>query len=116
MSFFTNDGVSVLSDNLLDGAFAASFDNKDFAAADYYGAEISERLISIWSFATGVTGAQRFPKYEARTGFSQQEAARKSVAVSAGTVADNIGAVLKTGGVALALLALAGIAVYATLR
>lgn len=109
-------GVAALTDNLLDGAFAASYDAKDFAAADYYGAEIRERLISVWSFMSGLTGSQRFPKYEARTGFSQSDAAQKSVQQSAGAVASTVGDVLKTGGFTLAMLALAGVAVYAAVK
>lgn len=108
--------VSGLSDNLLDGAFAASFDNKDFAAADFYGAEIRERLTSVWSFASGIFGAQRFPKYEARTGFAQADAAQKSLQVSAADAANNAAGALKIGGISLAVLALVGVAVFAATR
>lgn len=116
MSIFQNDGVTGLDDATLDGAYAASYDNKDFTAANFYGAEIRDRLISVWSFVSGATGAQRFPKYEARTGFSQQDAAQKSVKTSAGAVLSNIGGVLSGGGFTLAVLALAGVAIYAALR
>lgn len=106
-----------LSDEVLDGAFAASYDAKDFAAADYYGAEIRDRLTSFWSFATGaISGAQRFPKFEARLNFSQSEAARVAVQQSAGAVAATVGDTLKSGGLTLAIFALAGIAVYAALK
>lgn len=107
--------LAALSDSILDGAFAASFDAGDHAAADYYGAEIRDRLTSIRSFAGGLLGEIRFPKFEARLNFSQQEAARVSTQQSAAGVADSIGGVLKTGGMTLALLGLAGIAVYAIL-
>lgn len=106
-----------LSDEVLDGAFAASYDAKDFSAADYYGAEIRDRLTSFWSFATGaISGAQRFPKFEARLNFSQSEAAKSSVAVAAKSVATAAEDAIKTGGMTFALAVLAGIAIYAAIR
>lgn len=116
-------GVVALNDAVLDGAYAASYDNGDFTAANYYGAEIVARLITPWSFLTGVLGAERFPKYASRTKFSQSEAAQKSVlgsagslADKAGSLADKVGSALKIGGVTLALVALAGVVVFAATR
>lgn len=108
--------VSDLSDVNLDAAFAASYDAKAWEVADYYGAEIRERLTSAWSFVSGMTGAQRFPKFEARLNFSQSEAAQKSLQQSAGAVLDDLGGVLKTGGFALAVAALAAVAIYAAVK
>lgn len=54
-------------------------------------AEIESRLASVWSFAGGIFGENRFPIYAARTQFNQAQAARSSVADSASNVASNIG-------------------------
>lgn len=108
--------VGELTDVNLDAAFAASYDTKSFDVADYYGAEIRERLTSVWSFATGMTGAQRFPKFESRLNFSQSEAARSAAASSSGAVMDAIGDTLKSAGITAAIIALAAVAVYAAAR
>lgn len=105
--------VADLSDPAIDAAFAASFDVQDHAAALVYGDEIRARLLSVWSFVSGVTGAQRFPLYEARLGFSQSDAAQSSLADSAANVAETISDNLKLGLGGIAVFALVGIAVYA---
>lgn len=107
------NALSDLTDTQLDAAFAASFDVQDFAAADFYGAEIRTRLVSVSGFLTGVFGYDLFPLYEARTGFSQSEAAQSSLAQSAGDTASAIGDKLKLGLGGLAVFAIVAVGVYA---
>jgi hypothetical protein len=102
-----------LTDPQLDAAFAASFDVQDHIAAQYYGDEVRNRLVSVWSFIQGVAGGNRFPLYEARLGFSQSDAAQSSLVDSASNVAENIADNLKIGLGGLAIFALVAVGVYA---
>lgn len=108
--------LTELSDTNLDNAFAASFDARSIDVAEYYGREIRERLTTVTGFIGGLFGQHRFPKYEARLNYSQSEAAQSSVADAASAAVNSVGNTLKTGGLTLALVALAGVAIYAALK
>lgn len=110
-------GVGGLSDAALDAAFAASFDKGDVFAIQYYGAEIIDRLTSVWSFVAGAFGAQRFPLYEARARFSQSGAARGSLGDSAADVSKGIAAAgMPVAGVVAVIGLIAVVVLIATRR
>lgn len=99
--------AATLTDAELDAAFAAAYDLHDQNATVYYSTEIVNRLASLYSFAAGLLGQDRFPLYEARVNFSQSQAAQSSVKDSAG----NIASAAKTGLFALGGGAVVGLAV-----
>jgi len=88
--------ISQVADSDLDAAYAASYDARDYASSQYYGAEIVKRESSVYSFLTGVSYWPRFPKYEARTGVSFAGMAQSSVSTAASptAVATAVGATI----------------------
>lgn len=105
----------------MDTAYAISYDQHDQAAYMFYGAEISAKLQSVFSFAAGLFGSSRFPKYEARTGFSQSGAAQSSVSSSAVDLAKSAadtarGALSAVGGGMVVMLLAAGVVAYIMMR
>lgn len=106
--------VADLSDADLDNAFAASHGLGDYITADFYGAEIRDRLISVRSFIGGLFSSEsRFPKYERVTQFSQSSAARESVSTAAQNVADTAKNAITLGGGITIVILLAGVALFA---
>jgi hypothetical protein len=105
--------VADLSDPQLDAAFASCWDNRDFTAAQFYAAEIVNRLISPLSFLGGLVGYERFPLYDARAKFDQVGEARDSVTNSAEKLAANAADMMIFGAKGAIVFALVAVAVYA---
>lgn len=76
--------VSELPNTALDAAYGASFDSKDAASIQFYGAEIRRRLTDVGSFLWSLVGVSEFPIYDAKNatigGTSQVDAAQSSAA------------------------------------
>lgn len=108
--------LAALTDAQLDQAFAACWDVRDYAAADVYGGEIRNRLVSPTSFIGGLFGSHRFPLFEARIEFSQSGAAQGSLVDSAGNVVTAVDEAIKSELPYLILGAVAAIVLSVVLR
>ena len=117
-----------MTDSELDANFAASYyasKQVTGAAKQAYvtsyidlGTEILDRLQSFWSFAGGLVGSTRFPKFSAIQatepgGFLQSTEARSTTAASASNVASSAKSALAIGVGSVALYGLAAVALYA---
>lgn len=78
------------SDAELDNQYAAARRAGDMALATEIGAEIIQRMTSVFGFlGATISGASDFPQYEKLTGFDAGGAARDSVSAAASNVADS---------------------------
>lgn len=106
--------VTGLSDSALDAAWAASSAAKDYNAASFYAAEIVARLTTVGSFVSGLLGigADRFPRYQAASGFSQVDAARSSTTDATKQVVVTVADAAKAGAGAVADAAKTGLKAF----
>lgn len=104
-----------LTDEQLDGAYAAYFDARmhQFLRDSGLTSEIVDRLAGAWSFVVGAFGIDRFPKYAARVGFSTTQAQ-----VELGASARDAGSVVARGAGAVAMIvaSIGAIALIVALR
>lgn len=108
--------VDDLADNVLDGAYAASWDNRDFSTATHYEVEIITRLMSPWSFVGGLFGAERFPLYAARSNFSQERAAKESAKTATDNVVMKATSFVKIGSFGVVTALAVGVVFYLFLK
>lgn len=106
-----------LTDEQIDGAFAAYYDAKmhSFISSSGLQSEITSRLASPWSFVVGVVGVDRFPKYRERTGFGTTEAQTSLInsVQDLGTKIDSKANSVLSGGSLLVLAAVGIVALIA---
>lgn len=105
-----------MTDAELDSAYVKAVKANDQARINALASEIVARLTSLWGFTDSIFSASdRFPNYSNLSGFHNAEAAKASLAKSAGHAA---GAVAGTVAgvtyplIALAVVMVAGIYIY----
>jgi hypothetical protein len=105
--------VASMTDAQLDAEFELSFVSNNVTRRVECVGEIGNRLMTVSSFLSGLFGGSKFPNYERRSLFVQSNAARSSVATSAGNLAQNAAQVV--GGIfnkALLAVAVIGVVIY----
>jgi hypothetical protein len=120
------DNYSSLSDSALDTAYETAWKAAQIAtgparaplAAAYTGmaVEMLDRLGGVWSFATGVFGHTRFPKFDAihkaTGGFSQVADSQGAVVADIKGKADSLVSGLKFGATAIGGLGLIALLLF----
>lgn len=125
--------LSALSESSLDAAYAACWDARDYAAANFYQAEIIRRMTTVGGYVagmfSGILGMPVFPEYEKRVsasgGYTFGEAALSSVPVGASVAFDSAGSLLSgavsgvagaVGSITAPLILLAGLALVILIK